>query len=153
MFVNSIARFLLPWLGDFVSFRSLLLALTVTIALLALTVDLVVEYPYLYGLWVCGIYAANGGLYSPLTLFCGQIYGPKVGSQVFSLVSQGQNLSNLIMIPATLFLIQVSSRQPYGYGTAFCVLTIAPGLAAILIAVLRMDYRWEGEKLAEKLVR
>ena len=153
LFVNSIARFLLTWLGDFVSFRRLLLALTVTITLLALTVSLIVEYPYIYGLWVCGIFAANGGLYSPITLFCGQIYGPKVGTEVFSLVSQGQNISNLIMIPATLFLIEVNTMQPYGYDTAFCVLTIAPGLSAVLIAVLRVDYRWEGEKLAEKLAR
>lgn len=153
LFVNACARFLLTWLGDYISFRRLLLILTVGTAVLALTMPLIVGYPYVYGLWVCLIFAANGGLYTPITLLCGQTYGTLVGTKVFSLISQGQNLSSLTMIPATLFLIQVSSRQPYGYGTACCVLSAAPGLSAALIAALKVNYKWPDRKLSEALAK
>jgi hypothetical protein len=151
LFVNSWARFFISWLADYFSFRSLMLCLTGVMMGLALTVHLIVQYPYAYAVWVCLILACHGGLYSPVTLVCGQIYGPKVGAQVFSIVGQSLNLSNLLMIPATVFLIQVGAKQPYGYGTAFFVLGFCPGLAALMIVTLRTDYNWNMGDLKQPL--
>jgi len=146
LFLNSWARFFISWLADYFSFRSLMLCLVITMMALALTVHLVVQYPYVYAVWVCLVLAGHGGLYAPVTLVCGQIYGTTIGSKVFSIVAQGLNLGNLLMVPVTLFLI-----QPYGYNTAFYVLAAAPALAALLVVSLRIQYNWNERTLTQPL--
>lgn len=151
LFSNSWSRFFISWLADYFSFRSLMLCILITLMILALSLHLVVQYPYVYAVWVCLIFAGHGGLYAPVTLVCGQIYGARVGAQVFSLVGQSLNLGNLLMIPVTIFLIQVKSKQPYGYNTAFFCLGFTPGLAALMILALRTEYSWSQSSLKQPL--
>jgi len=151
LFANSLSRFFISWLADYFSFRSLMLCILGTMTALALTLHLVVQFPYVYAVWVCLVFAGHGGLYAPVTLVCGEIYGPKVGAQVFSLVGQSLSLANLLMIPATLFLIQVQAKQPYGYNTAFFLLGFTPGLAALMILALRTEYSWNENSLKQPL--
>ena len=146
MFVNAWTRLLVSWLADYISFRSLMLGVMGVMMVLGVTVQWIVQFPYVYALWVCLILACYGSLYSPITLVCGQIYGPRVGAQVFSLVGQGQVVSYLLMIPITVFLI-----QPYGYNTAFFVLGLTPGLAALLLFFLRTKYDWEDGSIVRPL--
>ena len=107
LFANSLSRFFISWLADYFSFRSLMLCILSTMTALALTLHLVVQFPYVYAVWVCLVFAGHGGIYAPVTLVCGEIYGTTVGSKVFSIVAQGLNLGNLMMVPVALFLIQV----------------------------------------------
>jgi MFS family permease len=151
LFANSWARFFISWLADYFSFRTLMLCILGAMTALALTVHLVVQYPYVYAVWVCMVLAGHGGIYAPVTLVCGQIYGTTVGSKVFSIVAQGLNLGSLLMVPVSLCIIQVYATQPYGYNTAFYILASAPALAMLLALSLRTQYSWGAPNLYQPL--
>ena len=151
LFGNSLARLFVSWLADYVPFRPLMICVMLCALALACTVQFIVCYPYVYALWVCLIFFVHGGLYSPTALVCGAIYGPSMGSKVFSIVSQGVNLSNLSMIPVGLLLIEVRGRQPYGYDTAFFSVGLCSGLAALVVVALKTEYDWGGGGLRKGL--
>ena len=151
LLANSCARFFISWLNDYVSFRVLMLSILSVMLILALTVHWIVQYAYVYVIWVCLVFAGHGGIYAPVTLLCGQIYGVTVGSKVFSIVGQGLNIGNLMMIPVSVYLIEVLIKQPYGYNTAFYVLACAPAIAILILFAIRTQYDWEKEHIRQPL--
>ena len=73
---NTLARFVLPTLLDYLPFKAVSMVVMIVEAVLALTMPLAVSVDWIYGLWVCLAFMCFASTLAPLALVCGQIFGP-----------------------------------------------------------------------------
>lgn len=135
---------------DFFPYRVLMTIAAGLLGVLALTVQYVVSWDLAYGLWISLTMVCGGCVYAPTSLICGQIFGPKVGSQVFSLLSIGPTCLNFALVLFVMFVIQVRDRQPYGYETGFWVCGGVTLAATAVIARLKVRYEWGASDLGKR---
>ena len=74
---NTLTRFFISLLMDYIDFRKVSIVLMSTQALLAVTIHWVVSIPMVYLVWVCVSFICFAAVLSPVTIVCGEIYGPR----------------------------------------------------------------------------
>ena len=74
---NTLTRFAISVLMDYVTFKKVAIAVMSTQMVVASTLPLVVEYPYVYLTWICVSFVCYAAAFSPVTMVCGEIFGQK----------------------------------------------------------------------------
>ena len=73
---NTITRFLVSVLMDYITFRSVSIVVMSLQIVLAATIHWVVAEPLIYMIWVSLTFICFAAVFSPVTIVCGDIYGP-----------------------------------------------------------------------------
>jgi nitrate/nitrite transporter NarK len=73
---NTITRFLISVLMDYIAFRRVSIVVMTTQIVLAGTVHWIVAQPLIYMIWVSLAFICFAAVFSPVTIVCGDIYGP-----------------------------------------------------------------------------
>lgn len=74
---NTITRFLISLLMDYIDFRRVSLAVMTIQILLSVTIHWIVAIPVVYAIWVGLALMCYAAVFSPVTIVCGDIYGPR----------------------------------------------------------------------------
>lgn len=81
------------------------------------------------------------------------MYGARVGKQVFSCTSLGSTLLNFLLAVFAVCVIQVTHRQPYGYGPGFYACAGLSFAGAVAACKVRIRHQWHHPQFTETLTK
>ncbi|EAR95978.2 oxalate/formate antiporter family transporter (macronuclear) [Tetrahymena thermophila SB210] len=135
--VNGLARLFWGYLMEKITFKQIILYNLGIQIFISSTLDLIIDVPFLFFIYIILAYFSYGGWYAKLPALVAKIFGKKVGTTIYGITFTGFTIAGWIQF----FLVR-QVQQDIGWGNLFLIFTVIQILSLIYFKDIDFNFDW-----------